>query len=451
MDKILLALTLLIIICIIFTNLNWRQLVKATLFLIVFDGVMRKWILPQASNVIYLFKDIVLLIAYIKFFLFYRTDFQLIKNKYTSIVHIFLFISSIWLIFQSFNPDLGSPIIGIFGLSRYLLYVPLMWLLPYIFKSEEDFIKFLRNYLLCLIPVCILGIFQFYSPPSSFLNIAPGGEEASEALGFANGKIRISSVFAFPNIYTAYLVVCFGFLLPLLTGQIKQSNFWRIITFLELFLLIANFFMTGSRGVMVNSALIFVGYLVVKSIDNFAIILKFLKKLTVPAVIVVLLLSRYFAPAIDAFVTRGGSSGEFSERIGYALSIHSVPGKSIMDGYGTGATQSGAQPIKKLLSLPPGSTPPSAEAEMHKMTIEVGLVGVVFWYGMRITLMMALWFIYKNLYSPFLKDMALVAFFIHLQFLPGQVVFHPLSVVYYWFFSGFIFLLPKLDMKNYFT
>jgi hypothetical protein len=424
--------------------------VKATLFLIVFDGVLRKWVLPQASNIIYLFKDIVLVIAYLKFFLFNHKTYPLIKNKYISITHILLFLSSIWLLFQSFNSDLGSPIIGVFGLSRYLLYVPLMWLLPYVFDSEEDFFKFLRSYLLCLIPVCVLGIFQFYSPPTSFLNIAPGGEEASEALGFGDGKIRISSVFAFPNIYTAYLIVCFGFLLPLITGQKKQSFLWKAITFLELFLIIANSFMTGSRGVLLNCVLILVGYLVIKSIDNLSVTLKFLKKLTVPAIIVALLLSRYFAPAIDAFATRGGSSNEFSNRLGYALSIHAVPGKSIMDGYGTGATQGGAQPIKKLLSLPAGLTPPGAEAEIHKMTIEVGLVGVIFWYGMRIALIMALWAIYKNLQSPFLKDMALVAFLIHLQFIPGQVVFHPLSVVYYWFLSGFIFLLPQLEIKNYF-
>ncbi|MCC5637244.1 hypothetical protein LC593_15525 [Nostoc sp. CHAB 5844] len=422
---------------------------KTTLFLIIIDGALRKWVLPQASNLIYLFKDVFLILAYVKFFLSYYKK-PSFRNKYAFLAHTFLFLASIWIFYQSFNPDLGSPIIGIFGLSRYLLYVPLMWILPYIFDSEEDFFKFLRSYLLFSLPVCILGIFQFYSPPSSFLNIAPGGEEASEVLGFGEGKIRISSVFAFPNIYTAYLIICFGFLLPFITTQKKQLFFWKIITFLELFLIIANFFLTGSRGVMANSVLILFGYLCAKSIDNFSTILKFFKKIAIPAVIVIFLLSRYFAPAIDALANRGGSSNEFSARIGYALSIHSVPGKSIVDGYGTGATQSGSQPIKRLLSLPAGLTPPVGEAEMHRITIEIGLVGAIFWYGMRISLLMALWFVYKRLQSPFLKDMALVTFLIHLQYIPGQVVFHPLAVVYYWFLSGFIFLLPQLEIKNFY-
>lgn len=448
MNNIIFALIFIIYIYIIFAKLNWQQLVKSTLFLIIADGALRKWFLPQASNLIYLFKDFFLLAAYLKFFILSQKERKLIRNNYVSLAHIFLFIASIWLLFQSFNPDLGSPIVGIFGLSRYLLYVPLMWMLPYLFNSEEEFFKFLRYYLLCLIPVGILGIFQFYSPQSSFLNVAPGGEEAAEALGFGDGKLRISSVFAFPNIYTVYLIVNFGFLLPFITIQKKQSTFWRNITFVELFLIIANSFMTGSRGVLANSALVLLGYLCVKSIDNFSTILNFLKKIAIPAVILVLILSRYFAPAIDAFASRGATSNEFSGRMGYALSIHAVPGKSLTDGYGTGATQSGSQPIKRLLSLPAGVTAPAAEAEMHRVTIEVGLVGVLFWYGMRITLMMALWSIYKKLQSPFLKDMGLIAFLIHLQFIPGQVVFHPLAVVYYWFLSGFIFLLPQLEINN---
>ncbi|RUR86797.1 O-antigen ligase family protein [Chlorogloeopsis fritschii PCC 9212] len=449
MNLIFFALPFLFISVLAVTNLNWRQLVKIVLFLVIIDGALRKWILPQASNLIYLLKDVILICAYLKFFIFTYKKYPLITNKYISIAHIFFALASTWLFFQSFNPDLGSPIIGIFGLSRYILYVPLMWLIPYLFDSEKDFYQFVRNYLLCLIPVCVLGIFQFYSPPSSFINIAPGGAEAAEALQFGDSKIRISSTFAFNNIYTSYLVVCFGFLLPFIIEQKKTHFVWKALTFLELFLMIANLFMTGSRGVIVYCSLILLGYLGVKSFDNWATIVKSLRKFAIPAVIVMIILPIWFAPAIDAFSSRKTTSKEFSERFGATVYIQSdSSSKSFFDGYGTGATQSGNQALRNIFSLPAGLNPPPAESEIYRVTLEIGLVGLILWYGMRISLLVALWFVYRKLQSPYLKDMALIALLIHLQLLPGQVVVHPVANVYYWFLSGFIFLLPCLEIKN---
>ncbi|MBH8555309.1 hypothetical protein I8751_23755 [Nostocaceae cyanobacterium CENA357] len=447
MNIIFLALPFLIIILIAISSISWQQLVKGVLFLIILDGALRKWILPQASNLMYLLKDFILVLAYIKYFLLSNRPKTLIKNNYTGIIHGFLALASVWLFFQSFNPDLGSPIIGIFGLSRYLLYVPLMWMLPNLFDSEEELYKFLRNYLLCLIPVCILGIAQFSSPASSLLNVAPGGEEASESLGFGEGKLRISSVFAFPNIYTSYLVLNFAFLITYLTNQDRNSQKWRLIILLELLLMVANFFMTGSRGVIGYSVFILLFYLLIKSFDNLSKMINFFKKMAIPAVLGVVILSHYFAPALEAFSSRGSvvDAAKGDARIAYSLSIHTLPGKFILDSYGTGATQSARQTFQRLFDLPKGLPTPPAEAETHRVTIEIGIFGFILWYGMRIALLIATWSAYRKLTRPFLKDLALVSFLIHVLWFIGQVVVHPLAVVYYWFLNGFIFLLPKLE------
>lgn len=452
MNIIFFALPFLIIILFVFFKLSWQQLVKGVLFLIILDGALRKWVLPQASNLMYLLKDFVLVFAYIKYFLLSNKQRTLLKNNYAGIIHTLLALASVWLLFQSFNADLGSPIIGIYGLTRYLLYVPLMWMLPHLFDSEEELYKFLRNYLLCLIPVCLLGIAQFSSPASSPLNVAPGGEEASESLGFGEGKLRISSVFAFPNIYTSYLILNFAFLITYLTNQDKKSKKWRLIILFELLLMVANFFMTGSRGVIGYSIFILLFYLLIKSFDNLSTMIKFFKKMAIPAVLGIVILSRYFAPAIEAFSSRGSvvDAAKGDNRIAYALSIHTLPDKFILDSYGTGATQSARQTFQKLFHLPKGLPAPSAEAETHRVTIEIGVFGFLLWYGMRIALLMATWSVYRKLTRPFLKDLALVSFLIHVLWFIGQVVVHPLAVVYYWFLNGFIFLLPKLEViENY--
>jgi hypothetical protein len=446
-NLILLALPFLIVIFIIFTNVSWQQLVKGVLFIIILDGALRKWILPQASNLMYLLKDFVLILAYIKYYLLSPKQHSLLKNNYTYSIHTLLILSTVWLVFQSFHPDLGSPIIGVFGLTRYLLYVPLMWMLPYLFNSEEELYKFLRNYLLCLIPVCILGILQFSSPPTSPLNVAPGGEEASASLGFGEGKLRISSVFSFPNIYTSYLVWNFGFLITYITNPGKKSSRWKLIILFELLLMVANFFMTGSRAVLGYSVFILVFYLFIKSFDNFSTTIKFLKKMAIPAVLGAVVLSHHFSPALEAFSSRGSviDAAKGDNRIAYALSIHTLPGKFFLDAYGTGATQSPRQTFQRLFRLPKGKLPPPAEAETHKINIEIGIIGFTFWYGMRLALLMATWSLYRQLTRPFLKDLALISFLIHVLWFTGQVVVHPLAVVYYWFLNGFIFLLPRLE------
>lgn len=448
--KILLALPVLLFVLVFIINSDWKNLVKLVLFIIIFDGALRKWVLPQASNLIYLFKDFFLFFAYIKYFFFSRKQPALETTTSVGIAYIFLFISTLWLIFQSFNPDLGTPVAGIFGLTRYLLYVPLMWLVPYLFNSQEEFDKFLRIYLLTLIPVCLLGVAQFFSPPSSFLNIAPGGEEASELLGFGADKIRISGTFSFPNLYTTYLTVCFGFVIYFIFNE--QNRFWRIATFAELLLMIANFFMTGARGIILFSVLILVGYLGLKSLEQLQTIIKFFQKMTIPAIIIAILLARWFAPALEAFGTRttSTSSSEFSHRILYAFEIAHVPNKTFFDGYGTGATQAGGIAIQRALQLPDGVPTPPAESEINRITIEIGLVGTIFWYGMRAALLISLWFVYRRLKNQSLKDLALIAFLINLQFLPNQVVVHPVAVVYYWFLNSFILLLPRLEKLSYY-
>ena len=51
------------------SSLNWRLSVKAIFVIIILEGVLRKWVLPQASDLIYFLKDLVLLGAYLRFFL----------------------------------------------------------------------------------------------------------------------------------------------------------------------------------------------------------------------------------------------------------------------------------------------------------------------------------------------------------------------------------------------
>src|SRR5689334_10552068 len=68
-------------------TLNWQLSVKVALVLAVIEGALRKWALPQASQLIYFLKDFVLLGAYLSYFSgFYGRWMLGIKNKALSIL-----------------------------------------------------------------------------------------------------------------------------------------------------------------------------------------------------------------------------------------------------------------------------------------------------------------------------------------------------------------------------
>jgi len=424
------------------SSLNWRSAVKAVFIILVIEGALRKWVLPQASDMIYFLKDFVILGAYINYYCFSSAEKKIIFKDFN--IKFLISFVAIWCLFQAFNPSLGSPLVGIFGLRGYLFYMPLMWLIPSLFQSESELYKFLRSHLLLLLPVGILGIAQFFLPPSSPLNVYANDEATAATFGAINA-VRVTGTFSYINNYTVYLLVCFGLLIFFLS--INQSRWWWLLSICELFLVTVNSFMTGSRGVVIASVLFLIGYLGIKGFTQPASTLRLIKQLLLPVMIVAIAASIWFRPAIDAFWLRSTSSDSVFERVLYSFTqpFEFIKYKEL-DGYGTGATHQAAPVLREILGLPAGeSIPVGYEPEMGRVALELGPIGFLLWYGLRVSIIIALWSVFLKLKSPFLRQLALTAFLIQAIQISGQLVFHHTFSVYYWFLSSFIFLLPRLE------
>ncbi|WP_373529670.1 hypothetical protein [Nostoc sp.] len=424
------------------SSLNWHHSVKAVFIILVVEGALRKWVLPQASEMIYFLKDFVILGAYINYYFFSLAEKKLAFKNFT--VNILISFVAIWSLFQVFNPSLGSPLVGMFGLRGYLFYIPLMWLIPSLFQSESELYKFLRSHLLLLIPVGILGIAQFFSPPSSPLNVYANNEASAVTFAGINA-VRVTGTFSYISGYSVYLLVCFGLLIFFLS--INQSRWWRLLSICELFLVTVNSLMTGSRGVILASVLFLICYLGVKGFTQPASTLRLLRQLLLPVIVVAIAAFIWFRPAVDAFSLRTTSNQDVSERISgsFTQPFEFIKYKEL-DGYGTGATHQAAPALRKVLGLPAGEfIPVGYESEMGRVALELGPIGFLLWYGLRVSIFIALWSVFWKLKSPFLRQLALSAFLIQVIQLNGQLVFHHTFSVYYWFLSSFIFLLPRLE------
>ncbi|MDY7013616.1 MAG: hypothetical protein SVX43_08415, partial [Cyanobacteriota bacterium] len=358
-----------------------------------------------------------------------------------------IFLATGWCLFQGFNPKLGSLPAGIIGLRSYLFYIPLVWMTPSLFDSEEDLYKFLRSHLLLAIPVGILGIVQFFSPVTSPLNqYAPGTPVQVATFGFAGSTtVRITGTFSYINSYQGYLSACFALLLPLLF--FKQLRTWKILTLIEVFFIVLNSLMTGSRTPVIVAALLTLTYWIVRTLRQPDATFIWLGRLFPFIAIAIAVITIGFQPVIEAFWIRSTFNTDLGERIALVFSNpFNLTQYTALDGYGTGATHPGTAALRNTLNLPPGATlPVELESEIPRVALEIGPIGFILWYGLRLGLIINLWLTYLKLKRPFFQDLTLSTCLLQLILLTGQMVFHHTFSVYYWFSSSFIFLLPHLE------
>ncbi len=448
--QLLIALTALIgVIAIVWlASLNWRRTVKFVLVIIVLEGVLRKWILPQASEQIYFLKDFLLLVAYLRYYLSSepKYPFQL------SIFNILLLLVFSWSVYQVFNPSLGSPIIGFFGLKAYFFYMPLMWLVPSLFKSEKELYRFLRNYLLLAIPVCLLAVAQFFSPASSPINVYAGGQEADAFL--AGDVVRVTATFPYLSGFSTYLTACFSILIPILAQP--QGRLWQWITFTEAFLVVATSFMTGARALLLYEILFVVGYFCILFVAKPTEAARSTKKFILPIILMTMALPRFFAQAIDAFSKRTEVASKAESVNDRALSPFTEPVAlmqqmqlKVIDGYGIGATHQAVPALRRTLNLPVSETL-LAEVETSRVVIELGILGFLLWYLLRLVLIFSTWQVFLRLKSPFLRQLTLSGLLFQvLNIIAVHLIFNTTFAIYYWFFCGFILLLPELEYRQF--
>jgi hypothetical protein len=420
---------------------DWRRTLYAVFILVIFEGALRKWFLPQFSDLLYFLKDLMLLGAYLRFFLFSDSSPKRPIRSYP--IKYFLILIAGWCLFQVFNPSLGSPIVGLFGLRGYLFYMPLMWLIPNLFETENDLYRALRSYLLLVIPVGILGILQFYSPASSPLNVYSGG--ADPTAGFSGiERIRITGTFPYISGYAVYLRVCFAVLVPVLLRP--QPRLWRLASLTAMVLVVANSLMTGSRSVILFEALYILGFISLIGLRQPSQMQKYVRRFSLPILLTGVVLTRWLHPALDAFTSRATSSDNIVNRVTNTFSFLPYFQFKGLDGYGVGATHQAISTLRSVLQLPGGENIPIGfESEMGRIALELGPLGFFLWYGLRIVLIWAFFRLFWKLHHPFLQHLALAAFLTHLILLTGQLVVHNVFSIYYWSMAGFIVLLPYLD------
>ncbi|HET9212119.1 MAG TPA: hypothetical protein VFR03_17080 [Thermoanaerobaculia bacterium] len=422
---------------------QWRTAVQLALVLMIFEGAIRKWLVPGAQDLIYFAKDVLLLGAYVGFF----RDRPRLRLPALPALYGVLALAALLGLLQIFNPALPNLLVGIFGFKAYFFYVPLLFVMPATFPDDAALYRFLRRYALIAIPVGLLAVAQFFSPASSSLNTyARSSEDAYVATFGSSTYVRVTATFSFITGYTTYLVA-----MVILILTLSSAGRWRFHGHLPMFgalgMTLLGMLMSGSRGPVLILILLFPFYwwlAVIRERGGGAAF----GRLVIVLALVAGALAFTGRKAVDAFLGRAAGVGDVSSRVNAPLLSpwELLPEVGLL-GFGIGATHQTAA------TLAPSVVPYSwlhgllVEVESGRVMLELGPLGFLLIYFTRLYLTVYAFLQARRLRTRFHRAMATASFLFLLAAIPGGVVFDVTSDLYYWFFAGLLMLVIRLDRE----
>ena len=232
---------------------NIRRLIWLYFWLLLIEGALRKWVLPQLSNPLLIVRDPVVLLAY----------FLALRGRlfpWNGWVYAIGIIGTLSLL-VSFVPlwpyVLPKQIVLVsgYGFRSNFMHLPFIFLIARVLRFE-DVKRFGWWTLLLVLPMAALMVAQFNAAPDAFLNRTAGGE--GESMLAALGKVRTAATFSFVIGVVAYFALATAFLIwAALKGGIYKS--WLL--FASGSALVIGIAVSGSRSV-VGACAVVVGSLI---------------------------------------------------------------------------------------------------------------------------------------------------------------------------------------------
>jgi hypothetical protein len=423
----------------------WRHALFGVFVLVVFEGALRKWAIPSAQAQIYLVKDAILLAVYLGFVLDGRRNQPALRG--VASIRIVLLLAFAFGCIEVFNPNSPSLLVGLVGVTKYFLYAPIAFILPYAFKSREHLLHMIRRYLVLAIPVALLSFFQVAAGPYSFLNVyVSWTEDPAELAHFGYENIvRTSGTFSYISGYTAFLTFV-GFL----AIGYNLANGWRIknniVPILALTLVVGAMFTTGSRSPVYT--LVATGpVILLLAVSGRVLRIQTAVRLCFLLPIVAFVALNLSSRAFDAFTQRVTEAPDSA--VDRLLSPVNQTIWALSEapalGMGIGATHPSALAIM-------GTQQPwwlgdlGAEDEPARVTVELGLIGLMLIYLLRflifgLALRWALSFkdpAYRALGIVLTVDLALGS-------IVGQIVFNATAGLYYWAAFGLLIAMRRFE------
>ena len=218
-----------------------KKLFWVYFLLLIFEGALRKWVVPGLSAPLLVVRDPVSLMIIWEA---YRTHKW--PSRWSAVIPLVTMLLVGLFVVQTIG---GNPlIVGLYGLRSYLLPIPVLFIMGENLDYED-----LRNLCMCtlwlLLPMSLLEVAQYRGPSGGWLN--KGASEGAAQIGFVTGHVRASGTFSFSLGAEFFAAMAAAFILfgMVSTGFAKQWLVWAGV-----FAVIISVPTLGSRTVLVQLA-----------------------------------------------------------------------------------------------------------------------------------------------------------------------------------------------------
>lgn len=225
-----------------------RQLVWIYFWLLLLEGALRKWIVPQLSNPLLIVRDPVAFGIY-----FFAIRARVFPRNGWTIALASIAVLTIICTFVQLLPYIAPKSIALvsgYGFHANFLHLPLIFVIARVMRPE-DLRKLGWCVLLILIPMTLLLVAQFRASPDAFVNRTAGGE--GEMMTATLGKVRTAGPFSFVIGVVAYYSLATGFLI---WGVLRKGNYKNWLLAAAGVSLVIGIAVSGSRSVVAASLVV---------------------------------------------------------------------------------------------------------------------------------------------------------------------------------------------------
>jgi hypothetical protein len=361
-----------------------KQLIWLYLILVIFEGVLRKWVLPGLATPLLVVRDPIVILGLFLGFQKGKIKF----NGYLAVVTVVAVMAPV----LAMTAGHGNLMVTAFGWRANFLHLPFIFLIGQTLSRED--VETMGRFLMWVsLLIALIMLQQFYSPPGSWINIGVGGEGDSGFDG-ALGYKRPSATFSF----IVGPVMFFPFVAAFVFHQMLQprtrGKWLAMLSGLAVLMAMPT---SISRGLVVGVVIVGIGTVVALATSGRSV----QRLIYLGAMSVIMMTALSFIPGLEkpreAFLSRwdasttqrGGIEEAILKRMTDSMTLSMVPGEDqMLTGVGLGmGTNAGARLATggKVVFL-------VAEDEWSRITGELGLPLGLLYLGVRVILTISLFF-----------------------------------------------------------